>query len=273
MRRIAVHVAQLSGIALQVVQLPVGGGVAFPRVSVEADQLEALRADPEVGRSFVLVGPVVIVHRPTPVSRRASCEDRTEAPALQVRRRSAAGVVEKQAGEVGVQDDLIGRSPGGDFTGKANHRRHAQGLLEHPALVDVVVFPEEVALIRGVDHDGIARQTRTVEVVEQAADVLVDAGDAAQVGPQEMLVRRAPQLLGIKPTDVQSLGSVPLARHARSQRLYRVPAIARCRRAVGPVLEQTVRLGNVTPSNRWAKRGAYCQGSWVALKWHIRKKG
>ena len=62
---------------------------------------------------------------------------------------------------------------------KAGDERHAKGLFEDPTLVEVVVLSEKHALVRGVDDQRVFGQSRFVQIVEDAADVLVDCFDAA----------------------------------------------------------------------------------------------
>ena len=77
-----------------------------------------------------------------------------------------------------------------NFPRPADEERHPERLLVHEPLVVEAVLAEEAALVGGVDHDRLAGQSRPVEVIEQAADVVVDRGDAAQVGLDEPLILR-----------------------------------------------------------------------------------
>ena len=104
-----------------------------------------------------------------------------EAAALHFGGRGDAGVVEERRREIDVQHHVAVDGVGADGAGVAHEEGHAQGFLVHQALVEPAVIAEEEALVGGVDDDGVVGQAFGVEVIEQPADVVVDALDAAQV--------------------------------------------------------------------------------------------
>ena len=79
------------------------------------------------------------------------------------------------------------------------------------------MLAEVEALIRRVDHDGIAGQARLVEVVEHSPDVVVDRGDAAEVVLDVALILPADQVVALegglaKRFVLGFLGAVPRGR-------------------------------------------------------------
>jgi len=56
----------------------------------------------------------------------------------------------------------------------ASHERHAQRLLVHEALIEIAVIAQKEALVGGIDHDRILAQSFRVQVIQHAADVVVD---------------------------------------------------------------------------------------------------
>ena len=105
-----------------------------------------------------------------------------------------AGQLEKSGREVDVEHHVGVAAAGLNGSRIAHKQRHAQRLLVHEALVVPAVVAEEEALVGGVDHDGVFGQALLIEPAQQAADVVVDTGDDAQVVLDVALVGPAAQL-------------------------------------------------------------------------------
>ena len=89
----------------------------------------------------------------------------------------------KQIGEnyAWISDDIIIDGFGYDRSGVADDEGHAQGFFVHEALVVPAVVAQEKALIGSVNDHGIVGDAIVFQVVEEAAYVVVDAGNPAQV--------------------------------------------------------------------------------------------
>ena len=87
------------------------------------------------------------------------------------------------------------RVPGLDAGRPADEERHPQRLLVHEPLVEQAVVAEEEALVAGVDDDRVLREAGCVEVVEHAADAVVDRLHRRQVVLHVALVLPAHQRL------------------------------------------------------------------------------
>ena len=179
--RVGIEVVQLGGIALQVEQLP----LAEP---VVVDQLPLERPNAVVGLGVEVREVVAVIHRRPPVRGPLPCQEWAEAPALRGGGNSHAGVVEQGRRKVDVQDNVVVDAPRRNFSRPANEQRHPERLLVHEPLVVEAVLAEEAALVGGVDHDRLAGQSCSVEVIEQSADVVIHRGNAAEVGLDESLV-------------------------------------------------------------------------------------
>ena len=190
-----------------------------------------------------LVRPVVVVHRVAPVAGRPAAQVRAEAAALHARGDLRFGVVQQQLGEVDVQDDVLQHRAALDLARIADDERHAERLLQHQPLVEQVVLAEEVALVGRVDHHGVGGLLRAVEVPQEPADVVVDAGDRAQVVLDELLVRRSPGGGGVGALDVQGRRGVAIRRprEALLEQLQRPALNPRALGALRP--QQVLRLG------------------------------
>src|SRR3546814_2484662 len=86
------------------------------------------------------------------------------------------------------------------------------------------MLAEEESLVRGVDHNGVFRGAVLVEPVKQAADVLVDRNDSAQVAIDVALVIEVIELLPAG--ESEALARVSVEQHAvdRSIRLGQLGA-------------------------------------------------
>ena len=217
-----------------------------------------------MGRDVVRLGVLVIVviKLLAPVRRDLTAEERTEAAPLHVGRSRDAGHVEEGLGEVDVRDEgLVDRTRGGD-AGPAHEERRADGLLEDPALIEPAMLAEVEALVGRVDDDGVREQALLLEVLQDAADVVVDRLHAAEVIVHVALVAPLDQVatLGLRPlvglvdrtiVGVPDLGL--LGRDAgRVDELHveRVDGLGQGHvlvadrvGAIGVVIEQRVRLG------------------------------
>ena len=67
------------------------------------------------------------------------------------------------------------------MTRPANEERRAEAFLVHEALVEPAMIAEEEALIGVVDDDGVVGDFVFVEVIEDAADVVIDGLNAAEI--------------------------------------------------------------------------------------------
>ena len=75
-----------------------------------------------------------------------------------------------------VDDGAFGEEPG-----VADEEGDADGFFVERAFVAGVVFAEVVAIVAGVDDDGVVGEAEGIEGVEETCDVVIDAGDVAEV--------------------------------------------------------------------------------------------
>lgn len=92
-----------------------------------------------------------------------------------------AGGGEEGGGEVDVGYEFMGDGAGRDGLGVAGEEGHADGFFVHHAFVEPAVVAEEEALVGGVDDEGVVAEVVVIEIVEEAADVVVDGADAAEI--------------------------------------------------------------------------------------------
>ena len=78
---------------------------------------------------------------------------------------------------------------------KANQERLVQGFFIHPLLVVEAVLTEGEALVRGVDDDGVVGEAALVQVVEDAADVVIHVFDKPVVTLDVNLIELGEQFL------------------------------------------------------------------------------
>ena len=100
-------------------------------------------------------------------------QDAAQGMALNVIRDGQAGVVEQGGGEVDVVTHRGADLPCLDDLRKANQERLVQGFFIHPLLVVEAVLTEGEALVRCVDDDGAVGEAALVQVVEDAADIVI----------------------------------------------------------------------------------------------------
>ena len=67
--------------------------------------------------------------------------------------------------------------------GPADDERYADRLLVGPALVDEVVFAPEVAVVAGVDDDGVVGDPKLVELLQEPADLAIQRRQGGAVVP------------------------------------------------------------------------------------------
>ena len=152
-------------------------------VGVVVNEFVAPGADAVMGVD-VMVGqmhPVAVVHRLRPVVGCAVFEERIEAAALKLARDLDPGIVQKGRREVDVGDDTVVDGTGLDGPGIADDEGHAQRFFVHEALIVPAVIAKKEALVRGIDDDGVVGEALFVEIVQDATDIIVDAGNAAQI--------------------------------------------------------------------------------------------
>ena len=185
-------------------------------------------------RARVLV--VVVVDRLAPVARILAAQERGQAAALHLLGWRDAGDVEEGLGEVDVLYEVLVDGTGLGRSGPAYEQRHAQRLLVHPALVVPAVIAEIEALVGVVDDDGVLGEAGLVEIVEHAAEVLVDGSDAAEVVLDVALVAPADEILA---------GEVRLAESGVLRLVGGVPDLELFGGEVARGLQLRVRFGEV----------------------------
>ncbi|GIT31016.1 MAG: hypothetical protein Ct9H300mP1_30620 [Planctomycetaceae bacterium] len=200
----------------------------------------------------------------SPVGGCLAGEQRTEAQALHVGGDVRVGQVEKRLGEVQVADQVSVDAAGSDVPGPADHQRHPVALLVHEPLVEPSVVAQVEALVGGIDHDGVFGQTGLVEVIQDPADVVVDAGDAPEEILDVPLILPADQVLALELGFSEcgvlgAVGGVPGLELFRSQFSEGEPvsghSVSSCERSTCPVFEQRC-LGR-----RSCRKGCRVRGS------------
>jgi len=174
----AVEVGALGGVGFEVVELAFGG------VHDVLDELVLLGADAAMGSDLLGVGPFVVLVVPllAEVGLRSGCEGE-DTHALHAGGSGNASEIEEGGSDVDVEDHLVADGAGFDALGVAEHERDAQGGLVHEALVEETPFAEEVAVIGAVEDGGVVEDALLFEMIEDAADVVVD-GDETGVEAQ-----------------------------------------------------------------------------------------
>ena len=106
-----------------------------------------------------------------------------------------AGVVEQGRGEVDVVGHAVVNQTSFDDFWKTDQQRLVQGLFIHPLLVVEAVLTEGEALVGGVDDDGVVGEAALVQVVEDAADVVIHVFDKPVVTLDVNLIELGEQFL------------------------------------------------------------------------------
>lgn len=106
------------------------------------------------------------------------------------------GGVEQGGCDVDVLGECVGGGVRWDVSGPACDEGHAEGFFVHPSFVEPAFFAEEEALVGAVDDEGVVGEVGVVEVVEEAADVAIDASDDAEVVGDVALIFPAKDLGG-----------------------------------------------------------------------------
>ena len=169
---LAVEVVELVRVFVEVVEFP---GID---VAIEVDEFPAVGGahaavalDGMLGGIFV----EVVVEAFAPVLGMFAAKEWQEAFALDVARYLCAGNVEEGGRVVDVLHHFGDVAAGLQSFGQAHHEGRGEGLLIHEALVKPSVLAHVEALVGGIDHEGILEQTSLFEVVERAADIVVQA--------------------------------------------------------------------------------------------------
>ena len=158
--------------------------VEFPGVDVvEEDEFFGGGADAVVGLDAVIAWVMVVsvIHGGAPIGWGFATEERGEASALHLRGDGEACEVEESGGEVDIEDHLgddgiwFGDAWGGD------EERDAEGRIVHEAFIEPVMVAEVEAVIAGINNHGIFEEIVIFKVIEEAPDIIVHGGDAAEV--------------------------------------------------------------------------------------------
>ena len=143
-------------------------------------------------RGHVVVGelhPIPVVDGFAPIIRGiAAVNHGLEAATLHTAGGFAAREVDQGGSEVDVGDHGVADESCFDGRRITHDKGHAEGLFIHPTFVVVVVLTGELALVGGVENDGIVEFAGGLEVVDEATDVVIHAPDAAEVFFQVTLV-------------------------------------------------------------------------------------
>ena len=176
----------VGGIVYEVMEFVgiLGEIVEFPGVDVvEEDEFFGGGADAVVGLDAVIawVMVVAVIHGGAPIGWGFATEERGEASALHLRGDGEACEVEESGGEVDIEDHLgddgiwFGDAWGGD------EEWDAEGRIVHEAFIEPVMVAEVEAVIAGINNHGIFEEIVIFEVIEEAPDIIVHGGDAAEV--------------------------------------------------------------------------------------------
>ncbi len=191
-------------IIFEIVEFPARRGRAelspaetrIQRQSVKERELVAIIAHSVMARNVMVgeVHPIPVVHGVPPVFRRLTRDDSPQASALHLddlRRLGDVGKIEQCLSEVqvGTKMRVVHRTRR-NRTRQTDEEGHLKALFVNPPLVKIIVFAEKHALVGGVNHDGIFREARCVEIIENAADVFINGFHTAQVVVKVLLIGR-----------------------------------------------------------------------------------
>ena len=141
---------------------------------------------------------VVVVELLAPVGRSLTRENRLQAAPLHLGGRRQSGHVEEGLGVVDVRDQCLAHGAGLGHAGPADKQRRTHGFLEDPALVEPTVFTEVEALVGGIDHDGVLGEALVLEILQHAADVIIDRLHGGQVVVHVALIAPADEILALR---------------------------------------------------------------------------
>ena len=99
-----------------------------------------------------------------------------------VGRRAIAGDLRQRRQQVDGRDRLRHAARPG-LAGKADDQRHASGILMPVHLVPEAALAQHVAMVGGEEGDGLALEPAIAQRLHQAAQLIVDIGDGAVIGP------------------------------------------------------------------------------------------
>jgi len=150
----------------------------FPGILVDA--VEFALVGPDVAGQFPLLGPdrpilLGLTDHRLPADGVAVGERARQAPSLDgIRRRETEQVTQRRE-QVDALDEIVDDGALADALGPAPHQRDAvDGLGDGDVLSHQAVLAGEVAVIGGEDDDGVCQFAGRPEVVDDAADLLVD---------------------------------------------------------------------------------------------------
>lgn len=126
----------------------------------------------------------------TPVGHRFPFEERHETAAGMAFGNRKSGQVDQGGADVAVQG-YLGQNPsafGFRCAWVVNNQRDAQGLLVVRPFPGKATVPEVVAVVGGVDDDGVVRQSLGLELLNQSPSHVINAADHAEVGTHVGLV-------------------------------------------------------------------------------------
>ncbi len=133
----------------------------------------------------------------SPVLWRVALEHLLKAPSLHLLGDFDASEVENRGGDVDIHGHAGGHDPRRNKPRIPNQQRDSVRRLVHETLVVPAVFAEEVAVVGGVDDQGVFGHPGGVEILENAPEVLVDANNSAVVVLDETLEDPVTPLLGV----------------------------------------------------------------------------
>ena len=138
-------------------------------------------ADAEHRRSFVII--FVEIFREEGLAPRGifTSEERHPARALHRSRHGYAAEFEERRREVDVQDHFVHGLALGKEPGVADEQGDAERFFVERPFVAEAVLAEVVAVVAGVDDDGVVGEAEFVEGLEQAAEIFVGSGDVAKI--------------------------------------------------------------------------------------------
>ncbi len=91
-------------------------------------------------------------------------------------------------------DDVFADAASLNLSRIADDKGHPQRLFVHESFVIPAMITEKEALVTGVHHDRVLAQPRLIQVVEDPANVVIDAGDDSEIVLDVMLVSPLAQL-------------------------------------------------------------------------------
>ena len=145
------------------------------------DELGVLGADAVAGGGVAEFLAVVGEEGGAPVGGFVAAGEFLEADAVHAGVGGESGEIEQGRGEVEVDDHFIDEFAFREEARVADDEGNAEAFLVERAFVAEPALAEEVAVVAGIDDDGVVGEFEFVERVQQSAEVFIDALDVAEV--------------------------------------------------------------------------------------------